>query len=101
MDWNDTPCSLDAELLEEGSCDDGLRRSKSVWVEKSTTNDTNEDNGEATTEDLGAVPNGSTTQHGSEISHDLCDCDCVGREVELVGQHSWVEILRSVGLYLY
>lgn len=96
VNWNNTPGTLDAELLEEGGGDDGLAGGEGVWVEESTTNDGDNDDTEATTESLRKVTDSSTTGHGTEVCNDLSDGDGVGREVVLVGEHGWVEILGTV-----
>jgi len=55
MDGNHTPCALHAELLEEGSGDDGFAGRECVGVKQGTTNGADDDDGEAAAELLGEV----------------------------------------------
>ena len=47
MDRNDTPSTLDAELLEEGCSDDRFGAGEAVGVEKGAADDAHNDNAEA------------------------------------------------------
>lgn len=100
MDWDYAPCSLDAELLEECGSDDGVAAGEGIWVEQSTADDTDEDDGETTAEDLRAVSDYRSSSHGAEVGNDLCYGHCVGAEIELVLEHNGIEILRAVGLFV-
>ena len=90
MDGNDAPGALDAELLEESCCDDGVGGCEGVGVEKGAADYGDEDDAEASAEDLGTVANGgstslhsisvfkfnfeeSSTYHGPEVGNDLGD----------------------------
>ena len=101
MDWDYAPSALDAELFEEGGCDDGMAGGVGVWVEECSTDNGDENDGETTTKDLRAVADHRTSRHGPEVGNYLSDSDGVGAEVVLVLQHGGVEILRSVRLENY
>jgi hypothetical protein len=98
MNWDYTPCTLDAELFEECGCDDGFAGCECVGIEECTTDDGDENNGEATAEDLGAVSNYCTSCHGAKIGNDLGYGYGVRAKVVLVLQQGGIEILRAVGL---
>lgn len=98
MNWNNTPCALHTELLEERGGDDGVRGGVGIWVQESRADDADEDDGEATPKDLRAVAYCDAAGHGAQVSDNLGYGNGVGGEVVLVGQHGWVEILGSVGL---
>lgn len=97
MDGNDTPSALNTELLEEGSCDDGLGGGEGVGVKQGTTDDASHDDGETTTEDGRAVAHGGSSSNGTKVGNDLGNGDRVGVEQVLVLEHGGVEILTSVG----
>ena len=71
MNGNDTPCSLDAELFEEGSGHDLLAADKGIRVDEGAAEDGNDNNAEPTAEDLGAVTDNSAAGHGTEVGDDL------------------------------
>lgn len=96
VDGDDSPCALDTELFEEGGGDDGGGAGIGVWVEKSTADDTDEDDAETTAEDGTAVSDGGASGHGAQVGDDLGNGDLVGGEVVLVAQHGGVEILGAV-----
>lgn len=96
MDGNHTPGALHAELFEEGCGDDGLGARERVRVQECSAEDADDNDAEASTEDLGAVSDGGSASHGSQVCNDLGHCYCVGREFELIRQHRRVEILRSM-----
>jgi hypothetical protein len=52
MDWNDTPSSLDTELLEECSRDDFLVANESIGIEQSTADDGDEYDAESAAKNL-------------------------------------------------
>jgi hypothetical protein len=43
---------------------------------------------------LGAIANSGPTKHGTEIGHNLSDCDLIRGEVVLIAEHRRVEILQ-------
>lgn len=96
MDRNDAPGALDTELLEEGRCNHCVGAGEGVRVQKRAADDANEDDAESSPEDLRAVANGRAASHSSQISHNLCDCDGVRGEFELVCQHGRVNVLRTM-----
>lgn len=96
MDWDHTPCALDAELLEEGRGDDGFGAGECVRVEECPSDDADEDDAEAAAEYLGAVSDRGAARHRSKIGNHLRHCHCVGGEFELVRQHCRVEILGTM-----
>ena len=65
MDWYDAPCTLYAELFEEGCSDDLMAAGEGIWIEQGTTNDGDEDDGEATAENLGRVADDCTACHSA------------------------------------
>jgi hypothetical protein len=97
MDGDDTPSTLDAELLEESSCDDGLGRGEGVGVKEGTTDDASHDDSKTATEDGRAVTHGGSSSDSTKVSNNLSDGDRVGVELVLVLEHGGVEILTSVG----
>lgn len=97
MDWDDAPCTLDAELFEERGCHDGVRGGEGVGVKESATDHADEDDGETTTENLRTVSDHGSTGHSAEVGDHLCYSHGVGTEVVLVLQHGWVEILGTMG----
>jgi len=52
MNWNDSPSTLHTELLEECGGNDSFAGGKGVRVEKSTTDDTNDDDAKAAAKGL-------------------------------------------------
>ena len=96
MDGNDTPSTLDTELLEDGSCHDSLGRGEGVRVEQCTANDASHNDRKTTTEDGRAVSHGCATSDCTKVSNDLSDGNSVGVESVLVLQHSGIEVLTSV-----
>lgn len=99
MDRNNTPSALHAELLEEGSRHDGFVLDKGVGVQQGTADDGDDDDGEPTAEDLTRPAAEGTAGEGAEVGDNLGDCDGVGGEAELVGEHGWIEVLGAVGLF--
>ena len=85
MDGDHTPGTLDAELLEEGSGNNGFAAGVGVRVEQGASDNRDENNGEAATEDLGAVANDSAAGHGTEIGDYLSYGHGIGAEAVLVG----------------
>jgi len=85
MDGDYAPCTLDAELLEEGSGDNGFAAGVGVRVEQGAPDNGDENNGEAATEDLGAVADDCTASHGAEICDYLSYGHGIGAEAVLVG----------------
>ena len=100
VDGDHTPGSLDAELFEERSCDDGFRGDEAVGVQEGGSDNADDDDGEPAPEDLRAIADDRPSGHGAEVCDDLRYGDGVGAEVELVRQQGWVEILGAVGLVL-
>lgn len=86
MDWDDTPCALNTELLKECSGNDGFGGDKRIWVQESTANDADDNDGEATAKNLGAITDNSTSCHGAKIGNDLGYSDQVSAEAVLVLQ---------------
>ena len=97
MDWDHAPCALHTKLLKVGRGHDLFVANEAIRVQYCTTDDRDEDNREAASEDLGGVPDEGTARHSAEISDHLCDGDGIGGEVVLVLQHGRVDILRTVG----
>ena len=85
MDGDYAPGALDAELFEESCCYYCVGGCICIWIEQGATNDTDEDDGESTTEDLRAVTDYGTACHGAEVGYDLCYGYGVGGEFVLVG----------------
>jgi len=56
------------------------------------------DDTQSTSEEFRAVSDHSPTDDCSEIRNDLGDGDSVGTELELIGEHRWIEILTSMRL---
>jgi hypothetical protein len=98
MDWDDTPSSLDTELLEEGSCDDFLVVYKGIWVQQGTSDDRDEDDAESTAKNLRAIPNYCPTSHSSKVCNNLSYCHSIGAEVVLVCKHGRIKVLGSMRL---
>lgn len=96
MDGDDAPSALDAELLEEGGGHDGGVVHEGVWVEQGAANNAAADDAESTTDGLTQETNNRSTSHGAQVGNNLRNCDLVGAEGELVGQHGRVEILAAV-----
>ena len=96
MDRDDTPCALHAELLEESCGNDGVGLDEGVRIKQCSTDNAHDDDGEATAENLRAVANDGSASNRTQISHDLGDCNGIGAEFELVGEHGRIEILRTV-----
>lgn len=99
MDGDDAPCALHAELLEEGSRHDGFVVHEGIGVQQGTTDDGDDDDGEAAAKDLTRPAAEGTAGQGTEVGDDLGDGDGVGGEAELVRQHGGIEVLRAVGLF--
>jgi hypothetical protein len=98
MDWDNSPRTLNTELFKEGCGDDSMARGESVWVKKSTSDDGDEDDGKSSTKDLRGITDDSASSHGAKVGNHLCYGDRVGAKVVLVLEHSWVQILGSMGL---
>lgn len=96
MNGNDTPSTLHAELLEKSGCHDLGGRSEGVWVKQGPANNTHDDDAEPSPEDGTGVPDNGATAYGTEIGDDLGDCDLIGSEVVLIGEHGGVQVLRAV-----
>lgn len=92
------PGALHTGLFEESWRDDLLARYKGVWVQQSSANYGNEDDGEPSAEDLTTVSYHCSPGHSSQIGHDLSYSYSVGTEVVLVREHCGIKILRSMGL---
>ena len=98
VDGDDAPGALHAELLEEGRGHNSGGRCEGVGVEERAADDTDDDDGEATPEDLGGVADHCAACHGTEVGYNLGHGDGVGGEVILVGEERGVEVLGAVGL---
>ena len=85
MDRDNSPGALDAELFEEGCSNDGLAGSERIWVEKSAANDTDEDDGESSPENLRAISDHSSSSHRSKVCDYLRYCDGIGAKFVLIG----------------
>ena len=99
MDGNHAPGALDAELFEEGGGGDRVAAGEGVGVEEAAADDADEDDAEASSEDLGAVPDYGAAGHGAEVGDHLRDGHGVGAEFVLVLEHGGVEVLGAVGLW--
>ena len=97
VDGNDAPCALDAELFKECRGHDFVAADESVWVQQRAADDGDDDDAEASTEDLGGVPDHGAACHGAQVGDYLRDGDSVGGEVVFVLEHERIEILRAVG----
>lgn len=84
MDWDDTPSTLDAELLEECSGDDSFGTGETVRVEQCAADDAHDNDAKAASEDLGRIADYRATANSSEIGNDLGNCNSIGREIVLV-----------------
>lgn len=98
MNGDDTPGSLDHELLEEGGGHDAFVLDEGVRVEEGAADDADDYYGEAAAEDLGGPAAEGAAGESAEVGDDLGDCDAVFGEVELVAEHGGVEVLGAVGL---
>lgn len=96
MDRNDTPRSLDTELLEKGSRDNGRVADESIGIEQGAANDATSDDADSTANRLTAETDDSATKHSSQVSDNLGDSDLVLGKVELVLQHGRVQVLATV-----
>lgn len=97
MDGDHAPSALNTELLEEGCRDHSVTAGECIRVQQSSADDRNEDDAKPSAKDLGRVSNDGSACHSTEIGNHLCHGHGVGRELELVLEHGWVEILRAVG----
>lgn len=100
MDRDDSPRTLDAELLEEGGGNDGVRGREGVGIEERAADHADEDDGESPTEYLRAVADHSSASHSAKVCDDLGYGYGIGAEIVLVLQHGRVQILGAVGLDL-
>jgi hypothetical protein len=98
VDGNDPPGALYTELFEEGRCHDRGRGYIRVWVQKSTTNDADENDRKASAKDLASPAAHRTARHGAQISNYLRYRHGIRGEVELRREEGWVEILGAMGL---
>lgn len=101
MDGDDPPGALDEELLEEGHCSNSWSVDMGIRVQERASGKTGDDDGEPPAQHLAAIPCDGTAKNSTGIGNDLCHSDFVGREAMLAGQHGRIEVLRSVGLYIY
>lgn len=97
MDGDDTPCALDAELLEKCRGNDGLSADESVRVEQSAADDAARNDADSATDRLREESDDCTAGHGAEVGHDLCHGDLGLGETQLVLEHGGIQILTSVG----
>lgn len=96
MNWDHTPRTLDAELLEECGSHDRFRRRERVWIQERTSNDADDDDAESSAKYLRTVSHHSATGHGSEIGDNHGDRRGIRGEFELISEHGRVEILTAV-----
>ena len=96
MSRDDPECTLDAELEPKRSGDDSVGGDEAVGVKKRSTDDQHHHDAQASAEHLREIPDRYSPRHGTKVGNDLSDGDRVGREFELVCEHSWVEILGTV-----
>ena len=93
------PCGtypLNHGLLEECRRNDTLAANETIRIDQCATDNTGEDDAEATAEHLRKISNNSTSCHRTQVCNDLCYGDGVCGETVLVGQHRGIEILASV-----
>lgn len=96
MDGDDTPCALDAELLEERGGHDGFVSDEAVGVEERTAENAADHDAESSTDGLTAESNHGTASHCAEIGNNLGHSDGCFAEAKLVFEHSRVQVLRAV-----
>ena len=95
--WRHIPSTLHAKLLKVSRRDDLGAVGESIRVQEGTSDDGDENDGEAAAEDLRSIADDGATGHGAEVGDNLGDGDLVGGEAELVLQHGRVEVLGAVG----
>ena len=93
-----SPCTLNAKLLEIGRRDKTLVAGKGIRIEEGATDDGDDDDTQSSTKDLRTIPHDGATRHRTQIGNHLSDRDRVGREVVLIREHGWVEVLRPMRL---
>ena len=84
MDWDDSPGTLNAELFEKCGSHDAAVAHEGVWIQKSTPENTDDDDAEAAAEYLAEVTDGGAAGQGSEIGNHLGDGDSVVGKVILI-----------------
>lgn len=65
MNGDNTPCSLNAELFEEGGSNNAVVSNESIGVQNSATNNADDHDAETTAEDGTAVSDCGTAEHGT------------------------------------
>lgn len=93
-----TPGTLHTELLKESGGHDAFVLDEGVGVEEGAADDADRDDGEASAKDLAGPAAECAASQGAQVGDDLGDRDGVLRELELVAEHSGVQILGAVGL---
>jgi len=95
--WNDTESTLDEELQEEDSSINTVVSDISPWVDHGTSTNAADHNGQSSTQEVGEVSNNKTSDKGTDVGKTVGNGGSVVRETQLLGQESWVQVLRTVG----
>lgn len=90
MDGDDTPGTLNAELLEEGGSHESGGGCEGVWVQQGSTNDADENDGKPAAEDLRTVSDHGTAGHSTQVRHNLGHGYSIGGEIVLIGEERGV-----------
>lgn len=96
MDGHDSPGALDAELFEEGDCDDACVADVGVGVQEGGADHADYDDGDAPAEDLADVAYCHAASYGADVGDYLGHGEGIAGKSVLVLEERGVDVLRAV-----